>query len=838
MKRITPIILAVLVTLSSFISLTTLPVSAIANQVPNPSAETVSSTDSTLPSGWLTGNWGSNTAVFTYDTTGHTGTRSLKVQLTKYTSGDAKWYFTPQAVTPGSTYTYSDYYKSTAVTSLVAQYDNGAGVYTYATLNSKVAKSSTAWTQVIANFTVPAGVKNVTIFHLIKAVGTLSIDDASLTPTTPVVIPSTPVVSVITPTSNSSETGTVSLVASAADTNGIASVQFKIDGTPLGSALTSSPYQTTWDTTTTTNGAHSITAVATNTQGTSATSAPISVIVSNAVVTPPVTPPVTTTNLLTNPSVETPDPTTSSQPLSWLKGGWGTNTSTLSYLSTGGEDGTHSLKVQTTSFTSGDVKWYFAPVAVTAGTQYTYSDYYQSNISSEVVAQFDNGSGTYSYLDLGAANSATTWTQYSKSFTVPAGIKNVTIFHLIAGVGSLQTDNFSLTVSTVVTPPATPPVTATNPILNPSLETANAGQPVGWLKDGWGTNTATYSYITIDGHNSSSSAQLTVTNYKDGDAKWYFTPITGITPSTTYQFSAWYKTNTQPHAVIMYTDASGTAQYKGLPEPLSINTATSWQHYTATFSLPAGATSMTVFMLLSSNGTLDIDDYSITPYVPVGFSEPLVSLTFDDGWESSYMNGLPLLKQYGFVSTQYIISGYLGAPEYMTIPEIAAFQAQGSEIGSHTVDHPDLTTLSQANLTYQLTQSLQTLQATFGPDVAKDFASPYGAYNKNVLTNIALYYQSHRSTDDGYNSKDTFNPYNILVQNIDITTTPAQVAAWVAHAQATNTWLVLVYHQVDNSGDEYSVTPANLNAELAALKASNVSVKTVQQALAEVESQL
>jgi len=174
----------------------------------------------------------------------------------------------------------------------------------------------------------------------------------------------------------------------------------------------------------------------------------------------------------------------------------------------------------------------------------------------------------------------------------------------------------------------------------------------------------------------------------------------------------------------------------------------------------------------------------------------------------------------------------------MTIPEIAAFQTQGSEIGSHTVDHPDLTTLSQANLTYQLTQSLQTLQATFGADVAKDFASPYGAYNKNVLTNIALYYQSHRSTDDGYNSKDSFNPYNILVQNIDITTTPAQVATWVAHAQATNTWLVLVYHQVDNSGDEYSVTPANLNAELAALKASNVSVKTVQQALAEVESQL
>jgi len=218
----------------------------------------------------------------------------------------------------------------------------------------------------------------------------------------------------------------------------------------------------------------------------------------------------------------------------------------------------------------------------------------------------------------------------------------------------------------------------------------------------------------------------------------------------------------------------------------------------------------------------------------------MVSLTFDDGWSSIYTNGLPLLQKYGFVSTQYIISGKLNTANYMTTAMVQAFKNAGSEIGSHTVTHPDLTTLTSANLKTELSSSKTTLQKLFGTDTALDFASPYGRYNSAVITAIKQYYQSHRSTDVGFNSKDTFNPYNILVQNVDADTTPAQVAAWVAKAKADNTWLVLVYHEVTDSTntDGYSVTPADLDAELANIKASGISVETMSQALATIKSQL
>src|SRR4051812_9720176 len=37
--------------------------------------------------------------------------------------------------------------------------------------------------------------------------------------------------------------------------------------------------------------------------------------------------------------------------------------------------------------------------------------------------------------------------------------------------------------------------------------------------------------------------------------------------------------------------------------------------------------------------------------------QPLVSISFDDGWESVYTEALPILQQDGIHTTQYIITG-------------------------------------------------------------------------------------------------------------------------------------------------------------------------------------
>src|ERR1700760_3978597 len=47
-------------------------------------------------------------------------------------------------------------------------------------------------------------------------------------------------------------------------------------------------------------------------------------------------------------------------------------------------------------------------------------------------------------------------------------------------------------------------------------------------------------------------------------------------------------------------------------------------------------------------------DETSMPLVP--FKEPLISITFDDGWETAYSQGLPVMQQDGVHSTQYIIT--------------------------------------------------------------------------------------------------------------------------------------------------------------------------------------
>ena len=78
----------------------------------------------------------------------------------------------------------------------------------------------------------------------------------------------TPAVSLTAPSSGADVSGSsVTLTAFASDDVGIQSVQFQIDGTNLGSAITSAPYTTTWNSTGVSDGTHTITAIVTNVVG-------------------------------------------------------------------------------------------------------------------------------------------------------------------------------------------------------------------------------------------------------------------------------------------------------------------------------------------------------------------------------------------------------------------------------------------------------------------------------------------------------------------------------------------------------------------------------------------
>jgi chitodextrinase len=91
-----------------------------------------------------------------------------------------------------------------------------------------------------------------------------------------------PSVSITSPTAGQTLSGTFAVSAGASDNVGVAWVQFKVDGTVVGPQITATPYNYSLVTTSLTNQTHTLTAVASDTSGNTATSAPVSFTVNNA----------------------------------------------------------------------------------------------------------------------------------------------------------------------------------------------------------------------------------------------------------------------------------------------------------------------------------------------------------------------------------------------------------------------------------------------------------------------------------------------------------------------------------------------------------------------------
>jgi len=91
-----------------------------------------------------------------------------------------------------------------------------------------------------------------------------------------------PTTSITAPLAGATVSGTTSVTATASDNVGVTKVEFYLDGV-LKSTDTSSPYSWSWDTTTATNGSHSLTSKAYDAALNTGTSTAVSVTVSNGV---------------------------------------------------------------------------------------------------------------------------------------------------------------------------------------------------------------------------------------------------------------------------------------------------------------------------------------------------------------------------------------------------------------------------------------------------------------------------------------------------------------------------------------------------------------------------
>jgi peptidoglycan/xylan/chitin deacetylase (PgdA/CDA1 family) len=130
-----------------------------------------------------------------------------------------------------------------------------------------------------------------------------------------------------------------------------------------------------------------------------------------------------------------------------------------------------------------------------------------------------------------------------------------------------------------------------------------------------------------------------------------------------------------------------------------------------------------------------------------------ILITFDDGF-SDQLQAFSLLQKYGMTATFYIIDGgpnsryCIGAGRrygdplqpiggcgdaYLSWDQIRQLDQSGIiTIGSHTIDHPNLATMTPDQQRYEIIEGKAQLEAQLGHPV-HSFAYPYGSYNATSI---------------------------------------------------------------------------------------------------------
>lgn len=186
--------------------------------------------------------------------------------------------------------------------------------------------------------------------------------------------------------------------------------------------------------------------------------------------------------------------------------------------------------------------------------------------------------------------------------------------------------------------------------------------------------------------------------------------------------------------------------------------------------------------------TLPLSEVASFIHQRKAFPEKGIVITFDDGYKNVYTDAFPILEQYGFNATIFLITEYCGKlnnwpgqslsikrSPLLSWPEIREMSNYGFEFGAHTLTHPDLDLIPIQQAEQEIIQSKVMIQDHLSTEV-KVFAYPYGRYNSKIKDIVQQHFLAACTTELG-KVKTGCDPYRLKRIDMYYLTSPKRFIA-------------------------------------------------------------
>ena len=217
--------------------------------------------------------------------------------------------------------------------------------------------------------------------------------------------------------------------------------------------------------------------------------------------------------------------------------------------------------------------------------------------------------------------------------------------------------------------------------------------------------------------------------------------------------------------------------------------------------------------------------------VPLKHTAPIVSFTFDDFPQSSWLNGGRILRDHGFLATYYVALSLMGKltsyGQMFEETDLLEVHAEGNELGCHTFSHHDSWRTPPAEFAADLDRNQAAIKTILPDLVFQTMSFPISSPAPGNKRAASVRYRCSRGGEQRVNlvriDRNNLAAYFIEQSHGNLERIKSRLDQAVRH----NGWLILATHDVSDQPTRYGTTSAYFADIVRAVAESGAKVMPV-----------